>query len=162
MKVADELFPDGATNPWVVFLGQLLAAWQTETQDAELPVTDALELLYEACFEGRREFNCGNGVVLSTVHTAKGTEFDHVLLACPWRLEGNRAGQEEQRRAFYVGMTRARKTLTVFNRLDVAPALPGTLVDGPALLRRSALKTPMNGQLDQLDYEILGLGDTQC
>jgi ATP-dependent DNA helicase RecQ len=159
MKVAGELFPNGETNPWVVFLRQLLVAWQTETQDAELPVTDALEFLYEACVEGRREFNCGSGVVLSTVHAAKGTEFDHVLLAGPWRLEGNRSGQEEQRRAFYVGMTRARKTLTVLNRLDVTPALTDMLLDGPALLRRSALKTPMNGQMDQLDYEILGLGD---
>ena len=159
MTVVGELFPQSTTNPWVVFLRQLIADWQTETQDAELPVTDALEFFYEACIEGRREFSCGNGVVLSTVHAAKGTEFDHVLLAGPWRIEGNRAQQEEQRRAFYVGMTRSRKTLTVFNRLDVTPGLPGTLVEGPALFRRSVFKTSMTEHMDQLDYEILGLAD---
>ena len=40
----------------------------------------------KACAESRREFTYGEGVTLSTVHSAKGTEFDHVLLVGPWRL----------------------------------------------------------------------------
>jgi ATP-dependent DNA helicase RecQ len=157
--MADGLFPQAGTNPWVAFLHQLLAAWKIETQDAELPVTDALEFFYEACMEGRREFNCGDGVVLSTVHSAKGTEHDHVLLVGPWPMDRNRARQEEERRAFYVGMTRARKTLAVFDRLDVAPSLPGTLAEGPSLLRRWANQPPVNGPMEPLDYKVLGLGD---
>jgi ATP-dependent exoDNAse (exonuclease V) beta subunit len=74
-------------------------------------VQDALEFLYEACAESRREFSYGEGVTQSTVHSAKGTEFDHVLVIGPWRLPPQRTKQEEERRAFYVGITRARRTL---------------------------------------------------
>ena len=69
------------------------------------------------------------GVTLSTVHSAKGTEFDHVLVIGPWRLPAQRVKQEEERRTFYVGITRARKTLAVFDRRDVSPSLPATLTD---------------------------------
>ena len=69
-------------------------------------------------------------MTLSTVHSAKGTEYDHVLLIGPWPLRPERARQEEERRTFYVGMTRARQTLAVFDRGDVRPSLPADL-DGP-------------------------------
>jgi DNA helicase-2/ATP-dependent DNA helicase PcrA len=55
------------------------------------------------------------GVVLSTLHAAKGLEWDHVFLIgindgiLPMG-EGSEA-IEEERRLFYVGLTRARKTL---------------------------------------------------
>ena len=57
------------------------------------------------------------GVILSTMHGAKGLEFDWVWVAglvqgkCP-RKEALEAGSlEEERRLFYVAMTRARKEL---------------------------------------------------
>ena len=106
---------------------RLLEAWAIESGDAELPVQSALEFLYEACAESRREFTYGEGVTLSTVHSAKGTEYDHVLVIGPWRLPPQRVKQEEERRTFYVGITRARKTLAVFDRRDVSPSLPATL-----------------------------------
>lgn len=64
-------------------------------------------------------------VMLMTVHAAKGLEFDTVFLCGLW--EGllphqfslnRRESLEEERRLFYVGMTRARKSLT----LTAAPA----------------------------------------
>ncbi len=57
-------------------------------------------------------------VVVMTVHAAKGLEFDRVFLAglddanFPHGLShGSRAAIEEERRLFYVGMTRARRWL---------------------------------------------------
>ncbi|HVI75940.1 MAG TPA: UvrD-helicase domain-containing protein [Anaeromyxobacteraceae bacterium] len=66
-------------------------------------------------------------VALMTLHAAKGLEFDAVVLAGleegvlpysrPWRrpesLEASRADDDEERRLCYVGMTRARRLLTL-------------------------------------------------
>src|SRR6185436_1626505 len=129
LKMAKAMFKAGAVNNWTQFLNQILDAWKTESGDAELPVQDALEFLYEACSESRREFTYGEGVTLCTVHSAKGTEFDHVLVIGPWKIGAKRETQEEERRTFYVGITRARKTLAVFDRIDTRPSLPDTLPD---------------------------------
>ena len=145
-------------NPWIQFLGRLLEAWVIESGDAELPVQSALEFLYEACAESRREFTYGEGVTLSTVHSAKGTEFDHVLVIGPWQLPAQRVKQEEERRTFYVGLTRARKTLAVFDRQDVQPSLPATLTDKWVLRSRFSQPTsPLEGV--SLNYEVLTLED---
>jgi ATP-dependent DNA helicase RecQ len=135
-----------------------LDAWRTESGDAELPVQDALEFFYESCSESRREFTYGEGVTLSTVHSAKGTEFDHVLLVGPWRLGPDRVAQEEERRAFYVGLTRARKTLAVFDRKDIRPSLPQTLTGCSVLRHEFSSSNP--GQAEpSLSYKVLSLED---
>jgi len=60
------------------------------------------------------------GITLITLHSTKGLEFDHVFLTgmeegiCPHsRSVDEEKGVEEERRLVYVGMTRARKTLTL-------------------------------------------------
>jgi DNA helicase-2/ATP-dependent DNA helicase PcrA len=76
---------------------------------------DAAALVSDAdSFEGKP------GVTLITLHSTKGLEFDHVFLTgmeegiCPHsRLLNEEKGIEEERRLVYVGMTRARKTLTL-------------------------------------------------
>ncbi len=145
-------------NPWLQFLARLLEAWRSESDDAELPAHEGLEFLYGACAESRRDFSYGEGVVLSTVHSAKGTEYDHVLLIGAWPLKGERARQEEERRAFYVGMTRARQTLAIFSLDNVRPSLPETL-DGPAILRREfqAPSSPSSARTEKVSYTTLSL-----
>jgi len=49
-------------------------------------------------------------VILSTIHHAKGLEFDNVVL---WNLSDGNASDPDARRLLYVGMTRARQHLTV-------------------------------------------------
>jgi len=76
---------------------------------------DAASLVSDAdSFEGKP------GVTLITLHSTKGLEFDHVFLTgmeegiCPHgRSLNEEKGIEEERRLVYVGMTRARKTLTL-------------------------------------------------
>jgi DNA helicase-2/ATP-dependent DNA helicase PcrA len=60
-------------------------------------------------------------LVLSTVHSAKGLEFDavHVIHAADGNFPsdmalGSREGLEEERRLFYVAVTRARRNLSIY------------------------------------------------
>jgi DNA helicase II / ATP-dependent DNA helicase PcrA len=89
-----------------------------ETIDAGESFTDFLDaasLVSDAdSFEGKP------GVTLITLHSTKGLEFDHVFLTgmedgiCPHsRSINEEKGIEEERRLVYVGMTRARKSLTL-------------------------------------------------
>jgi DNA helicase-2/ATP-dependent DNA helicase PcrA len=76
---------------------------------------DAAALVSDSdSFEGKP------GVTLITLHSTKGLEFDHVFLTgmeegiCPHsRSVNEEKGIEEERRLVYVGMTRARKSLTL-------------------------------------------------
>jgi DNA helicase II / ATP-dependent DNA helicase PcrA len=76
---------------------------------------DAAALVSDAdSYEGKP------GVTLITLHSTKGLEFDHVFLTgledgiCPHNRSINeKKGIEEERRLVYVGMTRARNTLTL-------------------------------------------------
>ena len=80
----------------------------TDFLDAAALVSDADQ------FEGKP------GVTLITLHSTKGLEFDHVFLTgmeegiCPHsRSITEDKGIEEERRLVYVGMTRARQSLTM-------------------------------------------------
>jgi DNA helicase-2/ATP-dependent DNA helicase PcrA len=80
----------------------------TDFLDAAALVSDADQ------FEGKP------GVTLITLHSTKGLEFDHVFLTgmeegiCPHsRAISEEKGIEEERRLVYVGMTRARQSLTL-------------------------------------------------
>ena len=63
----------------------------------------------------------GEGVVLSTLHSSKGLEYDVVFLIdvnekiMPYKKAVLDADLEEERRMFYVGMTRAKKQLYLFS-----------------------------------------------
>src|SRR5215472_5455594 len=89
-----------------------------EAMDAGESFTDFLDatsLISDAdSFEGKP------GVTLITLHSTKGLEFDHVFLTgmedgiSPHSRSINEdKGIEEERRLVYVGMTRARKSLTL-------------------------------------------------
>ena len=63
----------------------------------------------------------GRGPELMTFHGAKGLEFDIVYIISanegitPWKLAKDGVQLEEERRMFYVAMTRARSELHIFN-----------------------------------------------
>src|SRR6266478_5812997 len=90
-------------------------AESTDAGESFTEFLDAAALVSDAdSFEGKP------GVTLITLHSTKGLEFDHVFLTgmeegiCPHgRSVNEEKGVEEERRLVYVGMTRARKTLTL-------------------------------------------------
>jgi ATP-dependent DNA helicase RecQ len=157
-QMASEMFKGSEPNPWIRLLERFLEAWEKESCNAELPVLEALEFLYGACAESRREFSHGDGVMLTTVHSAKGMEYDHVLLIGPWRLPTSRETREEERRAFYVGMTRARKTLAVLDRIDVRPSLPQQM-GGRGTARHAFTARSKDVPQAAVAYDVLSLED---
>jgi DNA helicase-2/ATP-dependent DNA helicase PcrA len=86
-----------------------------EAGETFIDFLDAAALVSDADqFEGKP------GVTLITLHSTKGLEFDHVFLTgmeegiCPHsRSITEDKGIEEERRLVYVGMTRARQSLTM-------------------------------------------------
>ena len=111
----DRNTPDDVTR--IENLEELVRAVAESTEAGEefSDFLDAAALVSDAdSYDGRP------GVTLITLHSTKGLEFDHVFLTgmeegiCPHSRSFNEdKGIEEERRLVYVGMTRARKSLTL-------------------------------------------------
>jgi DNA helicase II / ATP-dependent DNA helicase PcrA len=89
-----------------------------ESQEHGESFTDFLDAA--ALVSDADSFEDKPGVTLITLHSTKGLEFDHVFLTgleegiCPHSRSLNEdKGIEEERRLVYVGMTRARNSLTL-------------------------------------------------
>jgi ATP-dependent DNA helicase RecQ len=144
------------SGPWGRVVRDLIRAWSDEVGDAAVPALQVLELCYETLAEQRREHSLGDGVLLATLHGAKGLEFPHVLIADGGRRPG--AWGEEERRLLYVGMTRARETLTL-GRLDDGSTTWAGEIAGDWLLRlRPSLEPPPPEVMDRR-YRLLGPAD---
>ncbi len=105
-------------TPWKRILQDLIMSWETETAGNELPASAFRIYLTDYLRQAQREQRFGNGVHMGTVHSSKGMEFRVVvLLDGRWRVK-DRQGMEEERRLFYVGMTRAIDSLVILSRQD--------------------------------------------
>jgi ATP-dependent DNA helicase UvrD/PcrA len=114
---------------------ELIAAVAEGTERGET-LTDFLERA--ALVSDADNYDSRAAVTLLTLHSAKGLEFEHVFLTgleegvFPHRRSANQPDDiEEERRLCYVGMTRARDTLTltraVYRRIYGNERLEGSL-----------------------------------
>ncbi|MFO1078023.1 MAG: ATP-dependent helicase [Planctomycetota bacterium] len=142
----------------VELVEQTVAAFLEDHGEHAQPKTAVRDFFGEVLLEQRRERAIGSGVMLSTVHGSKGAEYDHViLLDGGWQLRG-RDSWEQKRRLYYVGMTRARQTLTLLqcNR-DGAPWVPDFL--GAAFHRSRGTPTSEREPMPKMSYELLSQAD---
>lgn len=99
------------------------ASWFEQNQNAlQDPGVDSpvMEFLTHAVLESGAESGDNEGIQLMTVHSAKGLEFERVYITgleeglFPHSLsQADPAQLEEERRLCYVGMTRAKRALTL-------------------------------------------------
>ena len=98
-------------NAWTECLCEAIEDYRLEAGAAEAPVESFIEWLAEWGRDFRRR---PNGLLLTTAHSAKGLQFDHVIiLDDDWRRTGPNEDPDAWRRLYYVAMTRARKTLAL-------------------------------------------------
>ena len=98
-------------GPWVKLLEKAVAEYGLETGGTETALDQFIEWLAEWGREFRRR---QGGLLLTTAHSAKGLEFDHVVvLDGAWDGNGHGEDRDASRRLYYVAMTRARQTLTL-------------------------------------------------
>ncbi|MHC5145907.1 MAG: ATP-dependent helicase, partial [Planctomycetota bacterium] len=103
-------------------INELMNSAAEYDQRAETPnLTDYLQMI--ALYSDSDAYDAESGrVSLMTLHAAKGLEFDHVfiigledgILPHERSVYGDSDDLEEERRLFFVGITRARKTLDIF------------------------------------------------
>ena len=158
LSILDTLSEAPPANIWWDLLRGILRELWEENGDAELPTSYFTDNVYEALAEQQRDQAIGIGVFLSTVHSAKGMEFPHVFVPGGGWTQG-KGQQEEERRVFYVAMTRAKETLCLFERAD-SPNPHTGLIEGDFLFKRDP---PMVAPPDELvlrrRFDILGMED---
>lgn len=142
---------------WQAHLRNLIEEWRRETNDRAQPVQKIEAYLYESLADQHRSRYLKNGIFLSTVHAVKGLEFDHVfVLGGSWHRQ-NGADMEEERRLFYVAMTRARETLQLIELGQGEN--PYTIdIEGDHVLRRR-VDVPVDMRLPSKEYHIIGMKD---
>lgn len=95
---------------WKNFFQSVFEQMRGELGDCQLYIESVIDWIYEYAREMRQQSK--EGLYLGTVHSAKGLEFRHVVL-----LDGGWTAQTtelaDERRLYYVGMTRAEQTLTL-------------------------------------------------
>lgn len=100
----------------------------------------------------RRARVLGKGVHLGTMHSAKGLEFDHVMLLD----DGTLADTPEERRLLYVALTRVRRSIQIFSSRRPSPAFAA--LRHPALeIREEPLIVADAGPSADHEYGYVGL-----
>lgn len=131
-----------------------------QTGDALMPAGYFLDTLFDFLAEQRREKTIGEGVFLGTLHAAKGMAFVHVfILDGDWGRPRTIDEWEAERRLLYVGMTRARQTLTLMRMQPQPNLLLAELAGQHMLPRKGAGPFALDDQIDFHGYEMLGLDD---
>ena len=144
---------DGATVLTVAYLKSWLGEWSREVR--------------------RRQ----QGLLLTVAHSAKGLQFDHVVvLDGKWNFVGEGEDSEAPRRLYYVAMTRARQTLALLQVDDAEPhdardrplaatgrqraaALIRPLVGAPCILERAAPKPDLSDRRLEDRAVVCSMGD---
>jgi ATP-dependent DNA helicase RecQ len=155
LAMLKKMHPD--CTVWSENLKRILQDWVEETGDTPQPVSAIEEYLYETLSEQGRSKIIGSGLFLATAHSVKGLEFDHVfILGDSWK-KGEGADIEDERRLYYVSMSRARETLHLFS-LASSPNPHVLVLAGDFLLTRH-ISSNVKERKRTRSYRLLGMDD---
>ncbi len=147
-------FGTASPNVWTEQVAGLIEDLAVDSATGMLPAQQVLESLSEAGQEMRPLVR--GRLTLSTVHGAKGREYEHVVM-----LDGGWSAQalEEERRLYYVGMTRARETLTLFELIGRPNPFSPLLEAGPSIHRSRQASFPHPDPGLEREFIALGMRD---
>jgi ATP-dependent DNA helicase RecQ len=143
---------------WTDLIGEGIGMLARELVEKAAPVPDLVQWFGEWARDVRGE---QRGLLLLTAHRAKGLEFDHVaILNGGWDRPSKGEDADAPRRLFYVGITRAKSTLTVltdgphvFVRPDNTAILPRRVAPDTAALPRARMRyVPPDPKLVDLSF----------
>ena len=145
---------------WMAMADRMLKGLEAEIGDDPVPATEVFEAIHQGLADHHRSHIIGDGILVSTIHAAKGLEFDHVLVLGSLRKARNAADPfaEEERRLYYVAMTRARHTLALIDSHN-SPNPYFAEIRHSTLNRRVAVAGNQSVPLVSLKYEALGPRD---
>lgn len=139
-------------NHWMQLLQQCIEefclAWSLE----EIPTSQFLDWVFE--FSNEQRNSVAGKLTISTVHAAKGREFRHVVV-----LDGDWSEKtsSDERRLYYVGMTRAKETLTLVDFANTPNPYSSSIRNQPyALLSDNQAKY---SHIPALDVKFIELGN---
>ena len=143
-------------NIWTNQIEQILESWCGINSDMEISIALAKNFVLETLLEERREHKTGNGVFMGTVHSVKGMEFPFVFI-----LDGGWKSNdiEEERRLFYVGMTRAKENLYLCLLAKFSNPHIRSLRGNNFIYERTAKFSRINGFSDDMTVSTLGMED---
>jgi len=150
----------GAESFWTQMADRVLSQIQQEAGTSPCPTTYLTRAVHSQLSVAKSEQLIGEGVLVGTVHSAKGREFPHVVvLGGDWNQRpSNGDSPEAQRRLYYVAMTRAISTLTIINRRDdLTPYIKELQGQGIVQLPRSFATA--DRARNRVTYTVLGLED---
>ncbi|MDA7756687.1 RecQ family ATP-dependent DNA helicase [Opitutales bacterium] len=146
-------------NQWKELFNEIINDWGQETGDSTFPVQSLINFIFEAFFQLKADQKNGTGIYVGTIHSAKGMEFKNVfVLDGGWHTSLKNI--EEERRLYYVAMTRAMENLVLLDSEDSVNPFSKSLFNTPSIFQREKIQPKENwgGILDR-KYEILGMKD---
>ncbi len=120
-------------NNWTTALHR----WLEPYAERKMPPEVWRHRLWEWVQLERRARTLGAGIHLGTMHSAKGLEFEHVLLFDDQHI------REDEIRLLYVALTRARASLQIFSPASPSPVL--LRLQSPHLTQRPSPPLPTHG-----------------
>ena len=141
-------------NPWLAELAEIARDMAAAVGGGQLPAREAIDWIYETAGVQARE--APGRVNLLTAHAAKGREFKHVfILDCgDWSSD-----KADEQRLYYVAMTRARETLTLFHAKANGNAFVAGLDGSEATFIVDPKVLPMRDPQLNRTHRSLGLSD---
>lgn len=141
-------------NHWMQLLQQCVnefcLAWSMEG----IPASQLLDWIFE--FSNEQQNSVAGKLTISTVHAAKGREFRHVIV-----LDGDwpKVAAPDERRLYYVGMTRAKETLTLFEFASASNPFSSILRNKPYALLSDSDTHPFRNPALDIKFVELGNAD---